>query len=178
MLGHKAVPKAGDGSGFNRDPHRAAATPAWFTPTLPRHPDPPRSWQQPQGSPLQDPPRAPTPYPCCWGPRSSLGWGRSRLRCPGRWPPPLPSACSSWPQWLSASGRACGLCSELLPGSAGGRKGDNVGAEDGQRDHSEVIFLAGHSTKPLCSAHANAFRPRYHFAETPQHCKAEIRTLL
>lgn len=139
------------------------------------HPD---RGSSPRGHRCRTPPGAPTPYPCCWGLQSPLGWGRIQLRCPCRWPPPLPSACSSWPRWLSASGRACGLCSELLPGSAGGRKGDNVGAEDGRTDHSEVIFLAGRSTKPLCSSHANAFRARYHFAETPQHCKAEIRTLL
>lgn len=133
MLGHKAVPTAGSGSGFNPDPHRAAAAPAWFAQTLPHHPEPARSPQQPQGSPLQDPPGTPTPYLRRRGPQSPPGWGRSQPRRPGCWPP-LPSACSSWPRWLSASGRACGLCSGLLPGSAAGRKRDTVSAEDGQTD--------------------------------------------
>ena len=65
-------------------------------------------------------------YLCCRAPRCPRGWGRSRLRRPGRQPPPqppLPSACSSWPRWLSASARACGPCSGLLPGSGEGETG-------------------------------------------------------
>lgn len=57
-------------------------------------------------------------YPCCRAPRCPRGWGTNQ---PPQ--PPSPSACSSWPRWLSASARACGPCSGLLPGS-GRERGD------------------------------------------------------
>lgn len=126
MLGHEAA----GGSGFNQALQDAAATAGLRTRTPLRSREPARMLTAAAQAAGAGPSCTPLPtYLCCRAPRCPQGWGRSRLCRPGRWPPlqpPPPSACSSWPRWLSASVRACGPCSELLPGSGGGRDRDSV----------------------------------------------------
>lgn len=82
-------------------------------------------------------PHIPSSYLCCPAPHCPRGWGPARLSCPGQGSPP-PSACSSWPRWPSASWRACGPCSALLPGSGERHRGGQVTAVARQTDgHGE-----------------------------------------